>query len=154
MNLKGRLTVYAVIFALAAALAYAFVLRPKILLKNAFGEMATAFEDEDVNRLMEYFSEDFRDESGVVRADVEDFLVFFFESRENIRCEVEKTQFLVRGKTAMVLVWGEIRFETRMGEDIGEKSVSLRDSPLTLTFAREPAGWRVVQVDNGETMLE
>lgn len=150
MNAKGKLLVAAAGLLVAAAAAYWFVFYPKILLENTFQEMQAAFENEEVNTLIEYFSSDYRDESDMVRADVEDFLVFFFEQRENIRCRVAQTKMLVHGKKATVQVWGEIRFETRDGE----KSISLRDTPLVLIFARERNGWRVVDVGNGATMLE
>jgi hypothetical protein len=150
MNAKGKLTVAAAGLLIVAAAAYWFLFYPKILLKNTFHEMVSAFENEEVNTLIDYFSSDYRDESNMLRADVEDFLVFFFEQRENIRCDVAQTKMLVHGKKATVQVWGEIHFQTRDGE----KTISLRDTPLVLIFARERNGWRMVDVGNGATMLE
>ena len=150
MNNKRKLLMLAAGLLTAAAAVYYYMVFPKILLKRTFAEMKLAFEQEDVNRLMDYFSTDYRDGSNLLRADVSDVLVFFFEDRENIRCDVERTKFLVNGKKALVQVWGVIHFETRGGA----AQIDLRGDPLILQFAREKTGWRVVEVANGEAMVE
>ena len=146
--MKSRFIASGIVLLLAAAAVYYFLAFPKLLLNRTFNHMVAAFEQEDVSRLMDYISSDYRDRANRVRADVEDELVFFFESREEIRCRVYKLGLSVQGKEATVRVRGDILFQTRQGPE----SMDLRRDPLVLSFVREKTGWRVVSVSGGDAL--
>jgi hypothetical protein len=123
---------------------------PRIQVKKAVGEMAQAFEAEDVNKLIGYCSNDYKDSAGLVKADIEDFLAFYFEDKENIKVSISKiTVIKAKGKT-IANVWGKISYATREGE----KEVEFKESPLMLYFQKEEGRWKVREVSGAEPMVE
>jgi hypothetical protein len=141
----------AMTIAVIAAVSLFFIFYyPQVQVKRAVNEMARAFEGEDVNKVVGYFSKDYKDPSGIVRADIEDFLVFYFESRENITVDIKKVSVASSKGAKAASIWGTVTYETRDGMQTEDFS----GSPLTLRFKREDGQWRVVEVSGAEPLVE
>ena len=149
MGRAGVIAVTAVILCVLAVVYFKFV-APMIQVRHTVRGMVTAFEQEDVTRLVDYLDIEFRNNANFVRADVEDFLVFYFDYRENIKIRIKKQQVIIRGKKAIVNLSGTLSYTTRQGA----QTVEIDDPPLTLFFRRTPQGWRVYDAAGGDALGE
>lgn len=129
---------------IGATLAYAHYLSPRARVRGTVVEMARAFEQEDVNRIMDLVSKDYRDSSNLVRGDIEDFLVFYFEERENIKVEIKSVRVMLAGGQARAFVRGTLSFT--MSD--GQRRISINRPPMILRFKKEPGAWRLVRAEN------
>jgi hypothetical protein len=137
-------------FAVAAVLAYSHYLSPRARVRGMVMEMARAFEQEDVNRVMDPISKDYRDSSNLVRADVEDFLVFYFEEREDIKVDIKSVRVMITGEQARAFVRGTITFTTRAGQ----RRIAINRPPMILRFKHEIGVWRLVRAENTDFFVE
>ena len=150
-NQRGRalLIVIPIVLLIAAAgVAWWLLFSPRAQIKRHVNDMVSAFEQEDVNRLMLHFSSDYRDGAGLVKQDVDDFLVFFFETREDMKVSLKGNRLLLHGEKADVFLTGTISYTTRAG------SQSFKIENLLLRFEREKGGWRVASVENAGAFVE
>ena len=121
---------------------YWFVLSPQACARRTVKRMAAAFEKKDMPGLMGNFSEQYADNAGNRRADIESAVKFIFERCDKLEAKINRTDVKISGDTATAMIRGRLSYSFK---GIPHRT-DYNQNPYVMTMKREGRKWRVTNI--------